>query len=114
MRRLTEADRAASRLEALLGEQREALRAGRLETLGTIAPRIERALGMLTPGVPPQELVRLGKLAADNTRLIRAALAGLAEVRALRAGAQGTRLSTYDASGRLSSQAATGQTLARR
>jgi hypothetical protein len=114
MRRFAQADRVASRLEELLGEQRVALRAGQLETLGAIAPRIERAMGMLKPGVPPQELARLREMAAENARLIRAALAGLAEVRALRAGVQVTRLSTSDASGRLSSQVATGQTLARR
>lgn len=114
MRRFGEAGRGASRLEALLGEQRAALRAGQLETLGTIAPRLERAMETLTPGVPPPQLARLRAMAAENARLIRAALSGLAEVRTLRAGAQGTRLSTYDASGRLSSQAATGQTLVRR
>jgi hypothetical protein len=109
-----EADRAASRLEALLCEQRAALRAGQLDTLGDIAPRLERAMGTLTPGVAPPHLARLRQMASENARLIRTAIAGLAEVRTLRAGAQGTRLSTYDALGRLSSQVATGQTLARR
>ncbi|KPQ17962.1 MAG: FlgN protein [Rhodobacteraceae bacterium HLUCCO18] len=114
MRPFAEADRAASRLEALLAEQHVALRTGQLETLGAIGPRLERAMGLLTPGVPPQQLARLREMAAENARLIRAALSGIAEVRSLRTGAQGTRLSTYDASGRLSSQAAIGQTLARR
>ena len=111
MRPFAEADRAASRLEALLAEQHVALRTGQLETLGAIGPRLERAMGLLTPGVPPQQLARLREMAAENARLIRAALSGIAEVRSLRTGAQGTRLSTYDASGRLSSQAAIGQTL---
>jgi len=114
MRRFGEAGRGASRLEALLDEQRAALRAGRLETLGAIAPRLERAIETLKPGIPPPHLARLRSMADDNARLIRAALSGLAEVRTLRAGGQGARLSTYDASGRLSPQAATGQTLARR
>ena len=76
MRPFAEADRAASRLEALLAEQHVALRTGQLETLGAIGPRLERAMGLLTPGVPPQQLARLQgdggrERAADPCRALR-------------------------------------------
>ena len=105
---------AASRLDALLQEQRTALREGRFEALASVAQRLERAVAARAPDLSPTEAARLRRNAVENARLLRAAMEGLAEVRALRRQAQGASLSTYDASGRLSTAAASGQTLSRR
>lgn len=108
-----ESERAAARLEALLGEQRAALREGRLDALGALAPRLERMLATTVPALSATQAAEARAMASENARLLRAALSGLAEARQLRRGAHGTRLATYDASGRLAQQGAAGRTLVR-
>lgn len=106
-------DRGAIRLDALLREQRTALRHGRLDVLAALVPRLERAV-RAAEGLSPAEAARLRIFAAGNAALLRAALAGLEDVGRLRQGARAARLATYDASGRLAPPSAQGQTLARR
>ncbi|MDG4649245.1 hypothetical protein P6F26_12385 [Roseibacterium sp. SDUM158017] len=95
-------------IERLMHEQRAALRAGRLEDLGRLVPRFERALRDLGPGVGQHALARLRSLAAENAALLIAARAGLARARDRRDGAAAASLSTYDARGRSASTAPTG------
>lgn len=106
--------KAFAAVDALLDEQRDALLTGRLDVLSALVPRLEGAMGSLTPGVPQQQVAAMQKKAAENARLLRAALSGVAEVRAMRTKATTTTLSTYDASGRLSSQSSAARTLSRR
>jgi flagellar biosynthesis/type III secretory pathway chaperone len=111
---VTNANRTSLSLDALLQEQRTALREGRFEALASILQRLEQALISREPDHGITDAARLRSMAAENARLLRAAMAGLAEARNLRQRARGTTLTTYDASGRLSSQVHAGQTLSRR
>jgi hypothetical protein len=111
-------DRMAMRLDALLRDQRIALREGRMDALADIAPRLAKLLQSMSAPVPHgmsrEQAARLKHMASENARLLRAAIAGLAEARQMRRGAHGIRLNTYDATGRLAKQVTTGTTLARR
>lgn len=107
-------ERPGKRLESILHDQRVALREGRLEELSAIASRLEKATVGAAKGLSRAEAEKLRTLAQENARLLRAAMAGLAEVRSLRRGARGLRLSTYDALGRLGPATGHGRTLARR
>lgn len=107
-------ERLAAKLETLLQDQRAALREGRFDALADLLPRFDRLMATQADAIPPARAVKLQAMAGENARLLQAALAGLAEARQMRRGAHGTRLSTYDATGRLSSPAARGQALARR
>jgi hypothetical protein len=106
--------RMAERLDALLREQRDALREGRLDALESVAVRLDRAIRALGRDLPPDAAARLRDKAARNARLLGAALSGLSDMRALREDAQRARLTTYDASGRLRSSVTRGQDLSRR
>jgi hypothetical protein len=104
----------AGRLEALLQEQRSALREGKFEVLSSLAARLEKVTGSEAREISSADAARLRRVASENANLIRAAMAGLADARKLRRGTRDAALSTYDASGRLSSQAPMGQILSRR
>lgn len=106
--------KAFAAIDALLDAQRDALLNGRLDVLSGLVPRLERAMGILTPGVPRPQIAALHEKAATNARLLQSARSAVAEVRAMRTKATTTTLSTYDASGRLSSQLSAARTLSRR
>ena len=70
-------------LADLLRDQRAALRAGRLDDLAALVPRMDRALDALGRNGDHRRLERLRGEAAETAALIRAAQAGLARARAL-------------------------------
>jgi hypothetical protein len=106
--------RAAEALAALLRDQRGALLAGDLDTLAAMPERLERTMRQVATGRPPPEtLVLIGALAADNARLLDAARGGLAAL-ASRRHAAAPQLSTYDARGQRAAAPTQGQVLARR
>jgi hypothetical protein len=114
MTRLHPRTRMAERVDALLREQRDALREGRLDALADVAARLERATRALGPDLPPAAAAELKAMAAQNLRLLGAALSGLSDLRSLREAAHCTRLTTYDATGRLRSPTSRGHDLSRR
>lgn len=91
----------ADALADLLDAQRMALRGGRLDTLADMAPRLQRALADFSASPDADRLPGLRRDAARNAVLIQAALEGLSRVRADRMAIAQSRLSTYDATGRL-------------
>jgi hypothetical protein len=99
-------------LETLLLEQRQALRAGRLDILASLPPRLEAAL---KEKVTPHDLERVRQTAAGNAVLLAAACEGVARARRQRADASAPSLTTYDSNGRISKGAGpAGRTIARR
>ncbi|MFW5655903.1 MAG: hypothetical protein ACOCYW_09735 [Roseicyclus sp.] len=106
--------RAFEAVKRLLQTQRAALREGRLKDLAAMVPHMERALAALPSRIDPSAQADLRKLAAENAALLQAASQGVAQARALRAGAAQVQLSTYDAAGRKSAHPpGMGRTLSR-
>lgn len=89
-------------LDALLDRMGEAARRADFATLAACAPEVEAAMASLPALTDRDEAERLQAKARRNARLLDAAQRGLAAARRrsaeLRAG--GTRLRTYDRSGR--------------
>ena len=107
--------RASQALTRLLQRQRTALREGRLQELADMVPEMERALETLPDQADASDHPNLQQLAAENARLLQAAVQGVAQAREMRNGAARINLTTYDASGRKLAQApSAGRTLSRR
>ncbi|MEJ6393041.1 hypothetical protein V8J82_07240 [Gymnodinialimonas sp. 2305UL16-5] len=94
----------ATELHGLLDDQRAALLAGDLTSLEHMAPSLEATLlRVANHGASRDEAEALRAKAARNAELIQAAQSGVAQVRSKLSEVRDTALTTYDASGRSSS-----------
>jgi len=107
---------ATATLAELLERHYNALIQGRLSDLEGMEARIASGLARLSQrGGQAHEMAQIKKLASRNARLLKSAMAGVAQARAQLTQRRSTSLTTYDAMGRTQGHAAPmGRTLARR